>query len=181
MCNIMVIKYSVLVSTEIQVLILDSQGRPLWSLIQFSSITPWFFSIRSSRLCCPSTITLTLIDCVHNCCLHPGIVMRVGNQQYHPDRLRLKEPSAVDSTSEKFLEIEAAWRVLSDQNTRQQYDLQCKGRNDMKVNATTQIKKGCQHFSFFNCKVSKVRVHQKQSHLQEKEQIYLFVRHGPSV
>ncbi|XP_075905342.1 dnaJ homolog subfamily C member 24 isoform X2 [Nelusetta ayraudi] len=48
--------------------------------------------------------------------------------QYHPDRLRLKEPSAVDSTSEKFLEIEAAWRVLSDQNTRQQYDLQCKAQ-----------------------------------------------------
>lgn len=75
------------------------------------------------------------------------------HEQYHPDRLRLKEPSAVDSTSNKFLEIEAAWRVLSDQNTRRQYDLQCKGRNETKVKTVSNQKGYSYHF--LNCQVSK--------------------------
>ncbi|KAK5902849.1 hypothetical protein CesoFtcFv8_008066 [Champsocephalus esox] len=42
--------------------------------------------------------------------------------QYHPDRLG--GSSEADSGVKKFLEADAAWRVLSDQNTRREYDLQ---------------------------------------------------------
>ncbi|XP_076588316.1 dnaJ homolog subfamily C member 24 isoform X2 [Chaetodon auriga] len=44
--------------------------------------------------------------------------------QYHPDRLGGEASSEVESAVKKFLEVDAAWRILSDQNTRRQYDLQ---------------------------------------------------------
>ncbi|TKS74018.1 Zinc finger-containing protein 3 [Collichthys lucidus] len=43
---------------------------------------------------------------------------------YHPDRLRGEASSEVESAVKKFLEVDAAWRILSDQDTRRQYDLQ---------------------------------------------------------
>lgn len=44
--------------------------------------------------------------------------------QYHPDRLRDRCPPETESAVNKFLEVEAAWRVLSDQDARRQYDLE---------------------------------------------------------
>ncbi|XP_056244088.1 dnaJ homolog subfamily C member 24 isoform X2 [Seriola aureovittata] len=44
--------------------------------------------------------------------------------QYHPDRLRGECPTEAESGLEKFLEVDAVWRILSDQNSRRQYDLQ---------------------------------------------------------
>ncbi|XP_018534119.1 dnaJ homolog subfamily C member 24 isoform X2 [Lates calcarifer] len=44
--------------------------------------------------------------------------------QYHPDRLRGECSSEAESGVKTFLEVDAAWRILSDQNTRRQYDLQ---------------------------------------------------------
>ncbi|XP_008279871.1 dnaJ homolog subfamily C member 24 isoform X1 [Stegastes partitus] len=44
--------------------------------------------------------------------------------QYHPDRLGGQCSSEAESGVKKFLEVDAAWRILSDQNTRRQYDLQ---------------------------------------------------------
>ncbi|XP_044049162.1 dnaJ homolog subfamily C member 24 isoform X5 [Siniperca chuatsi] len=44
--------------------------------------------------------------------------------QYHPDRLGGECSSEAESGVKKFLEVDAAWRILSDQNTRRQYDLQ---------------------------------------------------------
>ncbi|XP_029136494.1 dnaJ homolog subfamily C member 24 isoform X2 [Labrus bergylta] len=47
--------------------------------------------------------------------------------QYHPDRLGDASSSEADSAVKKFLEVDAAWRILSDQNSRRQYDLQRRG------------------------------------------------------
>uniref|UniRef100_A0AAX7UND2 J domain-containing protein n=1 Tax=Astatotilapia calliptera TaxID=8154 RepID=A0AAX7UND2_ASTCA len=47
--------------------------------------------------------------------------------QYHPDRLGGDCSSEAESGVKKFLEVDAAWRVLSDQTTRTQYDLQRRG------------------------------------------------------
>ncbi|XP_070763998.1 dnaJ homolog subfamily C member 24 [Enoplosus armatus] len=44
--------------------------------------------------------------------------------QCHPDRLGGECPSEAESGVKRFLEVDAAWRILSDQNTRRQYDLQ---------------------------------------------------------
>ncbi|KAG7522156.1 hypothetical protein JOB18_014603 [Solea senegalensis] len=44
--------------------------------------------------------------------------------QYHPDRLRGECSLEAQSGVKKFLEIDAAWRILSDQESRRQYDLQ---------------------------------------------------------
>ncbi|XP_034734529.1 dnaJ homolog subfamily C member 24 [Etheostoma cragini] len=44
--------------------------------------------------------------------------------QYHPDRLGGKCSSEAESGVKKFLEVDAAWRILSDQDSRKQYDLQ---------------------------------------------------------
>lgn len=49
------------------------------------------------------------------------------NLQYHPDRLGGDCSSEAESGVKKFLEVDAAWRVLSDQTTRTQYDLQRRG------------------------------------------------------
>ncbi|XP_041852990.1 dnaJ homolog subfamily C member 24 [Melanotaenia boesemani] len=44
--------------------------------------------------------------------------------QWHPDRLRGRFPPEMELAENKFLEVEAAWRILSDQDTRRQYDLE---------------------------------------------------------
>lgn len=44
--------------------------------------------------------------------------------QYHPDRLRGECETEVESGLKKFLEVDAAWRILSDQDSRRQYDLE---------------------------------------------------------
>ncbi|XP_070687403.1 dnaJ homolog subfamily C member 24 [Pempheris klunzingeri] len=44
--------------------------------------------------------------------------------QYHPDRLGGECSSEAQYGVNKFLEVDAAWRILQDQNTRRQYDLQ---------------------------------------------------------
>ncbi|KAM3609863.1 uncharacterized protein V6R79_021486 [Siganus canaliculatus] len=44
--------------------------------------------------------------------------------QYHPDRLGGQSSSEKLAEVEKFLEVDEAWRILRDQNTRRQYDLQ---------------------------------------------------------
>ncbi|KAF7646195.1 hypothetical protein LDENG_00191650 [Lucifuga dentata] len=43
--------------------------------------------------------------------------------QYHPDRCRADGSLAADSGLKKFLEIDAAWKVLSDQTSRTAYDV----------------------------------------------------------
>lgn len=47
--------------------------------------------------------------------------------QYHPDRFRGGSSSEAASALKKFLEIEAAWRTLRDQESRRQYDLKLRG------------------------------------------------------
>lgn len=48
--------------------------------------------------------------------------------QYHPDRFRGDSSSEAESALKKFLEIDAAWRILKDQESRRQYDLKLRGR-----------------------------------------------------
>ncbi|XP_071381743.1 dnaJ homolog subfamily C member 24 [Centroberyx affinis] len=43
---------------------------------------------------------------------------------YHPDRLGGVCSSEAESGLRKFIEIDAAWRILEDHNTRREYDLQ---------------------------------------------------------
>uniref|UniRef100_A0A3Q1HQS0 DnaJ homolog subfamily C member 24-like n=1 Tax=Acanthochromis polyacanthus TaxID=80966 RepID=A0A3Q1HQS0_9TELE len=47
--------------------------------------------------------------------------------QYHPDRLGGQCSSEAESGVRKFLEVDAAWKILSDENSRRQYDLQKRG------------------------------------------------------
>ncbi|KAM9854163.1 dnaJ homolog subfamily C member 24 isoform 1-T5 [Aulostomus maculatus] len=42
--------------------------------------------------------------------------------QYHPDRWGDTSPSEAESGMKRFLEVDAAWRILSDQSSRSQYD-----------------------------------------------------------
>ncbi|CAK6980753.1 dnaJ homolog subfamily C member 24 [Scomber scombrus] len=48
--------------------------------------------------------------------------------QYHPDRLGGVCPSEAESSVRTFLEVDAAWRILSDQDSRRQYDQQRRAR-----------------------------------------------------
>ncbi|XP_077938184.1 dnaJ homolog subfamily C member 24-like isoform X2 [Gasterosteus aculeatus] len=50
--------------------------------------------------------------------------------QYHPDRHAGSSSAEAESGMKRFLEVDAAWRVLGDQTTRRQYDLQ---RRDERV------------------------------------------------
>ncbi|XP_074533939.1 dnaJ homolog subfamily C member 24 [Halichoeres trimaculatus] len=62
--------------------------------------------------------------------------------QYHPDRLSGVCSSEAESAVKKFLEVDAAWRVLSDQNTRRQYDLQRRAqelKQDWPVDSTVHL------------------------------------------
>lgn len=47
--------------------------------------------------------------------------------QYHPDRFRAASPSEAESALKKFLEIDAAWRILKEQDSRRRYDLELRG------------------------------------------------------
>ncbi|XP_020506924.1 dnaJ homolog subfamily C member 24 isoform X1 [Labrus bergylta] len=62
--------------------------------------------------------------------------------QYHPDRLGDASSSEADSAVKKFLEVDAAWRILSDQNSRRQYDLQRRAqelKQDWPVDSTVYL------------------------------------------
>ncbi|XP_049430486.1 dnaJ homolog subfamily C member 24 isoform X2 [Epinephelus fuscoguttatus] len=62
--------------------------------------------------------------------------------QYHPDRLRGECPSEAESAVKKFLEVDEAWKILSDQNTRRQYDLQRRAlelKQDWPVDSTVYL------------------------------------------
>ncbi|XP_049928258.1 dnaJ homolog subfamily C member 24 isoform X1 [Epinephelus moara] len=62
--------------------------------------------------------------------------------QYHPDRLRGECPSEAESALKKFLEVDEAWKILSDQNTRRQYDLQRRAlelKQDWPVDSTVYL------------------------------------------
>nr|XP_046250602.1 dnaJ homolog subfamily C member 24 isoform X2 [Scatophagus argus] len=62
--------------------------------------------------------------------------------QYHPDRLGDENSSEAESAEKKFLEIDAAWRILRDRNTRRQYDLQRRAlelKQDWPVDSTVHL------------------------------------------
>ncbi|XP_019934316.2 dnaJ homolog subfamily C member 24 isoform X1 [Paralichthys olivaceus] len=62
--------------------------------------------------------------------------------QYHPDRLRGECSSEADAGVKKFLEVDAAWRILSDEDTRRQYDLQRRAqelKQDWPVDSTVHL------------------------------------------
>ncbi|KAM8751003.1 dnaJ homolog subfamily C member 24 isoform 1-T3 [Acanthopagrus schlegelii] len=62
--------------------------------------------------------------------------------QYHPDRLGGEGSLEVESGVKKFLEVDAAWRILSDQNTRRHYDLQRRAqelKQDWPVDSTVYL------------------------------------------
>ncbi|XP_036963884.1 dnaJ homolog subfamily C member 24 isoform X2 [Acanthopagrus latus] len=59
--------------------------------------------------------------------------------QYHPDRLGGEGSLEVESGVKKFLEVDAAWRILSDQNTRRHYDLQRRGYLASSVTMVTSL------------------------------------------
>lgn len=48
--------------------------------------------------------------------------------QYHPDRVRGDSSLDAESALKTFLEIDAAWRILKDKESRRQYDLKLRGR-----------------------------------------------------
>ncbi|XP_026168121.1 dnaJ homolog subfamily C member 24 [Mastacembelus armatus] len=62
--------------------------------------------------------------------------------QCHPDRFRGECSSKAESGLKKFLEVEAAWRILGDQNTRREYDLQRRAqelKQDWPVDSTVYL------------------------------------------
>uniref|UniRef100_UPI0037E8AE91 dnaJ homolog subfamily C member 24 n=1 Tax=Semicossyphus pulcher TaxID=241346 RepID=UPI0037E8AE91 len=62
--------------------------------------------------------------------------------QYHPDRLGGACSSEAESAVKKFLEVDAAWRILSDQSSRRQYDLQRRAqelKQDWPVDSTVYL------------------------------------------
>ncbi|XP_041650813.1 dnaJ homolog subfamily C member 24 [Cheilinus undulatus] len=62
--------------------------------------------------------------------------------QYHPDRVGSACSSEAESAVKKFLEVDAAWRILSDQDTRRQYDLQRRAqelKQDWPVDSTVYL------------------------------------------
>ncbi|KAM6937916.1 dnaJ homolog subfamily C member 24 [Xenentodon cancila] len=62
--------------------------------------------------------------------------------QHHPDRLRGECSSETESAVRKFLEADAAWKILSDQNSRRLYDLQRRAqelKQDCPVDSTVSL------------------------------------------
>ncbi|XP_035499369.1 dnaJ homolog subfamily C member 24 isoform X2 [Scophthalmus maximus] len=62
--------------------------------------------------------------------------------QYHPDRLRGECSSEAETCVTKFLEVDAAWRILGDQEARRQYDLQRRAqelKQDWPVDSTVYL------------------------------------------
>uniref|UniRef100_A0A8C7X3H4 J domain-containing protein n=1 Tax=Oryzias sinensis TaxID=183150 RepID=A0A8C7X3H4_9TELE len=47
--------------------------------------------------------------------------------QFHPDRVGGQRSSTAESALSRFLEVDGAWKILSDQNTRREYDSQRRG------------------------------------------------------
>lgn len=47
--------------------------------------------------------------------------------QYHPDRLGDDLSAETESAVCRFVEVNSAWKVLGEQNTRRQYDSQRRG------------------------------------------------------
>ncbi|XP_028305813.1 dnaJ homolog subfamily C member 24 isoform X3 [Gouania willdenowi] len=47
--------------------------------------------------------------------------------QFHPDRLVGEETTQLHWAVNRFIEVEAAWRILSDLSSRREYDLQRRG------------------------------------------------------
>ncbi|KAM9807504.1 dnaJ homolog subfamily C member 24 [Neosynchiropus ocellatus] len=48
--------------------------------------------------------------------------------QHHPDRLRGATPSETERGVSRFQQLEAAWRILSDESSRRRYDQQRRAR-----------------------------------------------------
>ncbi|RVE71465.1 hypothetical protein OJAV_G00052130 [Oryzias javanicus] len=62
--------------------------------------------------------------------------------QFHPDRVGGEHSSAAESSVSRFLEVDAAWKILSDQNTRRQYDSQRRAEaltQDCPVDSTVHL------------------------------------------
>ncbi|KAL6107403.1 dnajc24 [Pungitius sinensis] len=62
--------------------------------------------------------------------------------QYHPDRHAGSSSSEAESGMKRFLEVDAAWRILSDQTSRRQYDLQRRAqelKQDWPVDSTVHL------------------------------------------
>ncbi|XP_017295770.1 dnaJ homolog subfamily C member 24 [Kryptolebias marmoratus] len=62
--------------------------------------------------------------------------------KYHPDRLGVELSSEAESAVSKFVEVNSAWRVLGEQNTRRRYDTQRKEqelKQDKPVDSTVHL------------------------------------------
>uniref|UniRef100_A0A3B3DVX6 DnaJ heat shock protein family (Hsp40) member C24 n=1 Tax=Oryzias melastigma TaxID=30732 RepID=A0A3B3DVX6_ORYME len=62
--------------------------------------------------------------------------------QFHPDRVGGEHSSTAESAVSRFLEVDAAWKILSDQNTRRQYDSQRRAEaltQDCPVDSTVHL------------------------------------------
>ncbi|XP_008309313.1 dnaJ homolog subfamily C member 24 [Cynoglossus semilaevis] len=62
--------------------------------------------------------------------------------QYHPDRLVGEGSTEAETGVRKFLEVEAAWRILSDTDTRKNYDQQRRAqelKQDWPVDSTVSL------------------------------------------
>ncbi|XP_028305811.1 dnaJ homolog subfamily C member 24 isoform X1 [Gouania willdenowi] len=51
--------------------------------------------------------------------------------QFHPDRLVGEETTQLHWAVNRFIEVEAAWRILSDLSSRREYDLQRRGQTSI--------------------------------------------------
>ncbi|TNN39458.1 DnaJ subfamily C member 24 [Liparis tanakae] len=78
--------------------------------------------------------------------------------QCHPDRLGGGSSSEAEGGVKRFLEVDAAWRVLSDQSSRRQYDLQ---RREERVHAY-----GCRCGGGFNVSEEEVQEEEAQRRRQ---------------
>lgn len=62
--------------------------------------------------------------------------------KYHPDRLSGVCSSEAELGRKRFLEVDAAWRILSDENKRREYDLQKRAQDlkqDWPVDSTVHL------------------------------------------
>lgn len=62
--------------------------------------------------------------------------------KFHPDRLKGQSSTEAESNKRTFLEVDAAWRILSDQNSRMQYDLHKRAqelKQDWPVDSTVNL------------------------------------------
>uniref|UniRef100_A0A3P9ICS1 DnaJ (Hsp40) homolog, subfamily C, member 24 n=1 Tax=Oryzias latipes TaxID=8090 RepID=A0A3P9ICS1_ORYLA len=62
--------------------------------------------------------------------------------QFHPDRVGGQRSSTAESALSRFLEVDAAWKILSDQKTRREYDSQRRAealKQDWPVDSTVHL------------------------------------------